>query len=90
MPRLIAFLNLISELDNSFDFFNSNDFSENFIYSIIWFNSLGSSANEWSGPGKFLLNVKCFSIIFAPAATARAGVSGLSVWSDSPHLWRLS
>ena len=38
--------------------------------STKFFNSLGSKEDAWSGPLAFLFNVKCFSIILAPKATA--------------------
>ena len=38
-------------------------------------NSLGFKLELWSGPLDFLFKVKCFSIMFAPSATAARELS---------------
>ena len=45
------------------------------IPSIIALSSAGSRLALWSGPGRDLSVVKCFSIIVAPNATAAIGIS---------------
>ncbi len=47
-------------------------------------NSAGSNEKAESGPPSSLDNVRCFSIIEAPEATAAMGTSIPRVWSDSP------
>ena len=49
------------------------------------FNSPGSTAKRWSGPGKWFDSVTCFSTTTAPSATATTGaITGSREWSDSP------
>ena len=47
-------------------------------------NSFSSSENEASGPPIDLSRMKCFSITFAPKATATTGATMPVVWSDRP------
>src|SRR3989344_7491512 len=45
-------------------------------------NSCGSEEAWWSGPGRFLSRVKCFSMTQAPRVTAMMETWWPSVWSE--------
>ena len=45
-------------------------------------NSCGSAEARWSGPGRALSRVRCFSIRAAPRATAASAASTPWLWSE--------
>ena len=52
--------------------------------STIALNSAGSRLAFWSGPGRLLSSVKCFSMTVAPSTAAATSHSQPGVWSESP------
>ena len=52
--------------------------------STMALNSVGVKENSLSKPFPSRSRTKCFSITFAPKATAPKGTSNPNVWSDNP------